>query len=198
MPWITTSATVGGGERAPLLDDDPQIVVSGGPAAVQGERAHAARMAGRQVDAHGRAKRHTRDMRPLDPDGAEEGGDLVGITIGRVRPCGLVALTRARQIDGDTPEVLGVGGELKRITGGVRGGVGDQQKRLALLLNVIVDRESVYVDLWHPNPIVMTFGIKRLLSARHPYPARRGLQTTRSRDTTLPCSSVLSLEHSQG
>jgi response regulator receiver domain-containing protein len=34
-----------GRERAPLLEDDLQLVVAGVPAAVQGERAHAARMA---------------------------------------------------------------------------------------------------------------------------------------------------------
>jgi hypothetical protein len=45
-----------GRERAPLPDDDLQIVVAGMPAAVQGERANAARMAGGQVDAHGGAE----------------------------------------------------------------------------------------------------------------------------------------------
>jgi hypothetical protein len=44
----------------------------------------------------------------------------------------------------------------------IRGQVGDQQKRLALALHVVVDRQSGYVDLRHSNPFVMNPGIERL------------------------------------
>ena len=46
-------------------------------------------MAGGKVHAHRGAERDARDVGVLDPDGAEEGGDLVGIDLGRVRPGGL-------------------------------------------------------------------------------------------------------------
>jgi hypothetical protein len=88
-------------------------------------------MAGGEVDAYGGAERHSRHVRPLDPDGVEEGGDLVGIAIGRVRPGRLVALTRAGKIDGDAAEVLGVGRQLERPADVVGRRVRDQQKRLA-------------------------------------------------------------------
>jgi hypothetical protein len=45
--------------------------------------------------------------------------------------------------------VLGIGGELEGITGVIRGGVWDQQERLALPLNVVVDRDPVYLGLCH-------------------------------------------------
>jgi hypothetical protein len=40
--------------------------------------------------------------------------------------------------------------------------IGDQEKRLALALHVVVDRQSGYVDLRHSNPFVMNPGIERL------------------------------------
>ena len=46
-------------------------------------------MAGGQVDAHGGAERHARDVGLLDPDRAEEGGDLVGMAVGQYGPGGL-------------------------------------------------------------------------------------------------------------
>ena len=55
------------------------------------------------------------------------GGDLVGVALGRVRAGGLVALARAGKIDRDAAEVLGVGRELERIAGVVGGQVRDQQ-----------------------------------------------------------------------
>ena len=55
-------------------------------------------MAGGKVHAHGRAERDAGDVGPLDPDGAEEGGDLIGIALGRVRPRRLVALARAGKV----------------------------------------------------------------------------------------------------
>src|SRR5207248_10054393 len=115
----------------------------------QRERPHTAGMAGGEVHADGRAERNSRDVGLLDPDGAKEGGDLVSIALGRVRPGGLVALARAGNVERDAAEVLGVGRELERIAGVVGGQVRNQQKRLALPLDVVVDRKSVYLDLWH-------------------------------------------------
>jgi hypothetical protein len=77
-------------------------------------------VAGGQVHAHRRTERHARDVGPLDPDRAEEGGDLVGLAVGRVRAGRLVALARAGTIDRDAAEVLGVGRELERPAGVVR------------------------------------------------------------------------------
>jgi len=68
----------------------------------------------------------------LYPDGPEEGGDLVGIDLGRVRPGGLVALARAWKVKRDAAEALGVGRELERIASMIGGQVRDQQERLAL------------------------------------------------------------------
>jgi hypothetical protein len=82
------------------------------------------------VDAYGRAEGDTRDMCGLNPDDAKEGGDLICVTLSRVRPRRLVALARAGKIERDTREVLSVGRELKRVAGVVRGGVRDQQERL--------------------------------------------------------------------
>jgi hypothetical protein len=62
-------------------------------------------MARGEVHADCGAEGDARDMRLLDPDGAEERGDLVGVRLGRVRPGGLVALAGAGQVDGDAPEV---------------------------------------------------------------------------------------------
>ena len=111
-------------------------------------------MAGGEVHAHGGAERHARDVGLLDPDGAEEGGDLVGIALGRVRPGRLVALARAGKVDRDAAEVLGVGRQLERVAGVVGGRVRDQQERLAFSLHVVVDREPVYLDLWHARSLL--------------------------------------------
>lgn len=46
----------------------------------------------------------------LDANGAEERGDMVGRTIGRVRPGRLVAVTQSGQIDRDAADVFGVAG----------------------------------------------------------------------------------------
>ena len=73
-------------------------------------------MAGGQVHSHGGAERDARDVGVLDPDGVEEGGDLVGIARSRVGAGGLVTLTRTGKIDRDAAEVLGVGRQLERMT----------------------------------------------------------------------------------
>ncbi len=86
------------------------------------------------MEAHGGAERHAGDVCLLDADGPEEGGDLVGMALGRVRPGRLVALSRAGKVDGDAAEVLGVGRQLERPAGVVGGRVGDQQQWLALSL----------------------------------------------------------------
>src|SRR5207247_7295574 len=92
-----------------------------------GERLHPGRMAAGQLDAYGGAERHSRDVRPLDRDGVEEGGYLVGIAIGRVRPGRLVALTRAGEVDRDAAEVLRVGGKLECVAGVVWSRARDQR-----------------------------------------------------------------------
>ena len=46
-------------------------------------------MAGGQVEAHGGTERHARDVGLIDADRAEEGGDLVGMALGRVGAGGL-------------------------------------------------------------------------------------------------------------
>jgi hypothetical protein len=66
-------------------------------------------MAGGEVEAHGGTERHTRDVGLVDADRAEEGGDVVGMTVGRVRARRLVALAGAGKVDGYAGEVLGVG-----------------------------------------------------------------------------------------
>jgi hypothetical protein len=68
----------------------------------------------------------------FDPDGAEEGGNLVGLAVGRGRAGRFVALAGAGKVDGDAVEMLGVGGQLERPAGVVGRQVRDQQKRLAL------------------------------------------------------------------
>jgi hypothetical protein len=106
-------------------------------------------MAGGEVDAHPGAERDTRDVGLFDSDGVEEGGGLVGIALGRVRPGRLVALARARKVERDAAEVLGIRGQLKRVAGVIGGQIRDQQQRLAVPLHVVVEREFVYLDLWH-------------------------------------------------
>jgi len=104
-------------------------------------------MTGGQVDAHGGAERDAGDVGPLNPYRAEEAGHLVRVALGRVRPRRLVAFARARKVDRDTAEVLGVGRELERIAGVVGAQVRDQQQRVALPLHVVADRQPIDVDL---------------------------------------------------
>ena len=92
-------------------------------------------MAGGQVDADAGAERHARHVGRFDPDSPEEGRDLVGIALGRIRPCSLVAFTRAGKIYRDTAEMLGIGPQLERVARVVSGQVRDQQERLALPLS---------------------------------------------------------------
>jgi hypothetical protein len=120
---------------------------------VQRERAHAAGIAGGKVDAHRRAERHARHMRPLDPDCAQEGGNLIGVPVGRVRSGRLVALARAGKVDRDAAEVLGVRRQLECVAGVIRRRVRDQEERLALPLHLVVDRKSVDLDLRHGHSL---------------------------------------------
>jgi hypothetical protein len=113
-------------------------------------------MAGGEVHAHRRPERHTRDVGPLDTDGAEEGGDLVGIGLGRVWPGRLVALARARKVPRDAAEVLGVRRQLERVARVIGGQVRDHQRRftLALSLHLVVDGEPVDVDVRHGRSLL--------------------------------------------
>ena len=138
-----------GCHRPPELHDRPQIQIAGVPPAVHRERAHAIRMAGREVHADCGAKRDACDMCLLNPDRSEEAGDLVGVDFGRVRPGGLVTLPGPRKVESDAAEVLCVGRQLERITSVIGGEVRNQQQRLAIPLHVIVDSEPVYVNLRH-------------------------------------------------
>ena len=110
-------------------------------------------MAGGEVHGHPGAERDARDVRRLDPDGAQEAGDLVGVGLGRVRARRLVALARAREVDRDAAEVLGVGRELERVARVIGREVGDQQQRIAFTLDVVVDRKTVDLDLWHARSL---------------------------------------------
>ena len=94
------------------------------------------------------------DVGVVDPDDVEEGGDLVGIALGRVGAGRLVAVARAGKIDRDAAEVLGVGRHLERIAGVVGGEVRDEQERIAVALHVVVDREPIYLDLRHAHSLL--------------------------------------------
>jgi hypothetical protein len=50
--------------------------------------------------------------------------------------------------------MLRVGRQLERPAGVVGRQVRDQEKRLALPLHVVVDREPVYVDVWHVRSLL--------------------------------------------
>jgi len=95
-------------------------------------------MTGGQVDAYRRPERHARHVRPLDSDGGQEGGNLVGVAVGRVRPGRLVALSRAGKVERDAAEVLGVRGQLEREAGVVRREVGNQYEWLTRPLHLVV------------------------------------------------------------
>ena len=123
------------------------------PRAVQRQRTHPLGVARRQVQADRPAERDAGHVRPLDADRGHECGHLVGVGVGRVRAGRLVALARARQVDRDAAEVLGVGGQLERVAGVIGAQVGDEQERLAVALHVVVDAESVDVGLRH-TPIL--------------------------------------------
>src|SRR6476469_6244774 len=110
-------------------------------------------MAGRQVHTDRGAERHAGPMRRLDPDRGEEGGDMVGITLGGVRPGRLVAVTRAGKVDRNAGEVLGKGRKLERIASMIRTCIRDQQKRLTLPLHLIVGGDPVNHDLWHARSV---------------------------------------------
>ena len=88
-------------------------------------------------------------MRLLDPDRLHEAGDVVREEFGRIGPVRLVALARATRIERDAGEMLGVVGDLKRVTGVVGGEIGDEHQGLARSLLVVVDRDVVDLDLGH-------------------------------------------------
>src|SRR6478672_11993512 len=130
-------------------------------------------MAGGEVQTDGRAERNTSHMCAFDADGAQERSDLVCITIGRVRSDRLVALTRAGQIDRDAAEVFGVSRKLERVASVVRRRIWDQQERLPLPLDVVVDRQAIDIHLWHSRNLLTTCGTTA--------PAHRGGRTSGSR-----------------
>ena len=94
------------------------------------------------------------DVGVVDPHDVEEGGDLVGIGLGRVGAGRLVAVARAGKIDRDAAEVLGIGRQLERIAGVVGGEVRDEQERIAVALHLVVDREPIYLDLRHAHSLL--------------------------------------------
>src|SRR6266545_6813929 len=148
-------------------------------------------MAGGQVNAHRRAERHARHVGPLDPDCAQEGGDLVGMAVGRVRSWRLVALARAGKVDRDAAEVLGVRRQLERVAGVVRGRVRDQQERLALPLHLVVDREPVHLNLRHGRSLLALRWPCRV--ATPSLPPINDLATSRSRPTTPSGAAALGM-----
>jgi hypothetical protein len=66
---------------------------------------------------HGHAgpERDAGDVRALDTDRAQEGGDLIGVDLGRVGPCRLVALAGPGKVDRDAAEVLDVRRQLEGV-----------------------------------------------------------------------------------
>jgi len=63
-------------------------------------------------------------------------------------------MSRKPKVKRDAAEALGVGRQLERIASMIGGQVSDQQERLALPLHVVIDRESVYIDLRHVRLLV--------------------------------------------
>src|SRR4030095_13764761 len=88
-------------------------------------------------------------MDPIQPDGGDEGGDIVRKELGRPGPAWLVAFAGAAQVERDAGKLLGVVGDLKGIAGIVCCKIGDQQQRLAGALLLIVDGDVVGLDLRH-------------------------------------------------
>jgi hypothetical protein len=139
-------------QRSPHLDQGAQVGVGAMPPAVHRERAHPLGVARRQVQADCPAQRDAGHVRALDARGGHERGHLVGVALGRVGAGRLCALARARQVDRDAAEVLGVGRQLERVAGVVGAGVGDEQERLPVALHVVVDAKPGCVDLRHGGP----------------------------------------------
>jgi hypothetical protein len=83
----------------------------------------------------------------IQPDGGDEGSNIVCKELGRIGPGRLVAFASAARIDRDTGETLSVVRDLKGITCIVGGKVGDQQQRLAGALLLVVDGDVVGLDL---------------------------------------------------
>src|SRR2546428_7121983 len=84
-----------------------------------------------------------------DPYGLHERGDVISIEFGGVGPCGFIRFTGASQVHGDTGEVLGILGDLKRITGVISRQIRDEDERLSCSLLVVVHGDLVDADFGH-------------------------------------------------
>jgi hypothetical protein len=80
------------------------------------------------VHRHRGAQRYAGDVRPLDGEGIEQVGQPAGVVLGGGPALGDRAFARARQIDGDAPEALGVDGKLECPAGVVGRQARDEQR----------------------------------------------------------------------
>src|SRR5437016_1477528 len=119
MPWMIISVT---------LPRPRAIVCQPWTTAVERQRFHPPGMLGGEPEAGGCAERQTSDMDTVQPDGGEEGRNVIGKQLGRPDPGRLVAVAGPARVDRDAGELLGVVGDLKGIAGIVGGKVGDQQE----------------------------------------------------------------------
>ena len=88
-------------------------------------------------------------MDAIQPDGGDEGSDIVCKELGRIGPGRLVAFASAARVERDAGELLSVVLDLKGIACIVGSKVGDQQQRLAGALLLVVDGDVVGLDLRH-------------------------------------------------
>jgi hypothetical protein len=116
------------GDRLPAFRHDLQERISLRPAGVQRKRPDLLRIFASEPETDRAAERDAAHMRLLDPDRLHEAGDIVGEEFGRIGPLRLIALARAPRIERDAGEMLGVVGDLKRVTGVVGGEIGDEHQ----------------------------------------------------------------------
>jgi hypothetical protein len=105
---------------------------------VERQRGDPIRVLGRQPHGRGTAQRHAEHVAPVDAQFGHEGGDVVGVLLGRVGALGLVALPRPPQVDRDAGVVLGELGELEGVAGVVGGEIGKEDQRLTRTRRLVV------------------------------------------------------------
>jgi hypothetical protein len=90
---------------------------------------------------------------PAHADGLHERGHVVGEQLGGVGALRLAAQPCPAQVNGEAGEVLGVVRDLERITGLVGREIRDEDQRLALALDLVVDVNAVRLDRRHHGPL---------------------------------------------
>src|SRR5262249_54462353 len=98
------------------------------------------------------AEGEAEDVRPLDGRGLHERGDVGAEQLGGVRALRLAGQAGAAQVHAEAREVLGVLGDLERVTCLVSGQVGDEHQRLTRALHLVVDVDPVRLHRWHLHP----------------------------------------------